>query len=281
VVFVHGLGHGSLDTWLSLGYPPEHWPNWLKDDLENVAIWAVLYDAAKTRLWGRAMHLADRAENGLARLVSQPEFQKGELSIVGYSFGGLVVAEAMRAAEAKARNDQRVANFLRNVRRVCFLGTPHRGADMATWVKFLGLASVATRSIPRNDPNLRSLNIWYKHYEKANEVQTLVLIDMHRQLFGGWIVKPDSGDPGFNSDPKYIAADHDMLCHPKDRKAEVYVYIRDFLRAPSTGVHDDTFIASELLQTRSGVEALRQQIAENTRALGELKAQAAPPADCG
>ena len=68
VVFVHGLGGNNKTYWLSSSRAPESWLLWLKDDLQNIAIWEVRYDASHSRWRGTAMALADRGENVLALL---------------------------------------------------------------------------------------------------------------------------------------------------------------------------------------------------------------------
>jgi hypothetical protein len=211
IVFVHGLGLGNLDDWHSSGVPPAHWPLWLKSDLKNIAIWTVLYDASPTQWRGGSMSIVDRAENLLPLLKDRSELQTGEISFVSYSFGGLVTKQIIRSADAKAKQDGTIAQVLRNIRRVCFLGVPHFGSDLATLGQLLRLPfrpSVAASELVRNDSNLRGLAQWYKHYAADNGIQSLSLVETQDVRLLGRIVKPDSADPGLLSDPVPVDADH-------------------------------------------------------------------------
>lgn len=165
-MFVHGLTLYNKVYWLSSSTPPEAWPLWLKDDLHNVAIWQVRYDAAHSNWKGAAMALPDRGENVLAALGAERRLQTGNISFVTHSFGGLVVKQVLRSMQRKASQDASIANLLRHTRRVAFLGTPHAGADLATWSgKFrLIFRPSESAALERNDPNLRDLNLWYRGY---------------------------------------------------------------------------------------------------------------------
>lgn len=120
VLFLHGLG-GGPGTWMSSGCSAELWPVWLHDDLPHVSIWAVEYPAARTLWSGWSMPIVDRAENILALLKAEPRLRTGEISFIGYSFGGLVAKQILRVAQTKGPQDQAVASLSQRVRRVGFL----------------------------------------------------------------------------------------------------------------------------------------------------------------
>jgi pimeloyl-ACP methyl ester carboxylesterase len=90
------------------------------------------------------MHLVDRANNCLPLLLSEPALKIGEIAFVAHSFGGLIVAELLRVADARSTAEDHVANFLQRVRRIAFLGTPHLGADLASLGGRLALVSRAS-----------------------------------------------------------------------------------------------------------------------------------------
>nr|WP_291850676.1 hypothetical protein [Bradyrhizobium sp.] len=261
-MFVHGLGRGNLDDWLSASVPPTNWPLWLTADLKNIAIWTVRYDAARTRWRGNSMSFPDRGGNLLALLRSRVEFASGEISFVAYSYGGLLTKQILRTAEAKAPSDSQIAAILHNTRRICFLGTPHLGADLATFANLTRLItrpSASALDLLRNAPYLRDLNLWYRHFSRNHSVASLNLIEGQRTLLGQ-IVKPDSADPGLSSDPIFVDANHSTICSPRDRDDEIYIHVRDFLAQPPVGVHRDTAIADELLKSSSSLEGLHQKM---------------------
>jgi hypothetical protein len=138
------------------------------------------------------MPIVDRAENILALLKMEPRLRIGEISIIGYSFGRLIAKQILRTAQTKAPQDEIIAGLSRRICRVGFLATPHHGSDSATWAKRLGAIgrpSPSASDLVRNSPNLRELNIWYRHYAANNNVESLVLIETRRTGLWGHVVK--------------------------------------------------------------------------------------------
>jgi triacylglycerol esterase/lipase EstA (alpha/beta hydrolase family) len=133
VVFFHGLNGSYERTFQSSGTPPELWPHWLDDLGSEIAIWGVDYGAAASH-WqnGDAMDLADRAQNLLPLVANRVELASGALVLIGYSLGGLVIKQLLRLANDERNTDARIGNFIRRVRKVGFLATPHFGSDQAS-----------------------------------------------------------------------------------------------------------------------------------------------------
>jgi hypothetical protein len=205
------------------------------------------------------MALADRGDNVIAFLASEPRLQSGDISFVTHSFGGLVVKQILRSAESKASASSAIANILRHTRRVVFLATPHQGADLAGWgdkLRVFFRPSAATAGLIRNDPNLRNLNLWYRGFSTQNGIQNVTLVETQKTGWFGHVVKPDSADAGLASDPVPIDADHDAICAPASRGSQVYTLIRDFLQTPTTGTHRDTLLADALQKNVQSIDAL-------------------------
>jgi tetratricopeptide (TPR) repeat protein len=210
------------------------------------------------------MAFTDRADNLLALLRSRGEFASGEISFVAYSYGGLVSKQILRSAEAKASNDPVIAGILHNTRRVCFLGTPHLGADLASIgnvLRLIARPSASAVDLVRNAPYLRNLNLWYRSYSANHRIASLNLVEAQRTWLGH-IVKPDSADPGLSSDPILVDANHTTIASPKDRNDEIYIHVRDFLAQPSIGVHRDTAITTGLLKNSDSLETLHHKMDE-------------------
>ena len=206
-------------------------------------MWLVGYEAAKTNWGGFSLHLSDRGDNVLARLLAEPRLAKGNIIFVGHSLGGLVIEQVLRSAQRDAQGKQAAANFLERVRRVAFLGTPHRGALFPTIAKALGpflRPTAALRGLVLDDAPLRDLNYWYRTYSQNNGIENLVLAEgLPQRFFGialperiGTIVNPGSADPGLAAIPVIVGADHTSISKPKDRQAEVYVLLKKFVAAP-------------------------------------------------
>ena len=180
VVFVHGIRIGNSKVWMSSGKPPEVWPPWLVAEIPTLGVWSVEHDSSPTLWHGYSMPLVDRANNILARLLSEERLKQGDISLVAHSFGGLIVEQMLRTASDRSANEPDVSELVRRVSRVIFLGTPHFGADLATWggrLRLLFRPSAAAQSLPRNDPNLRALNQWFRGYAPQNGIATRILTE--------------------------------------------------------------------------------------------------------
>jgi pimeloyl-ACP methyl ester carboxylesterase len=178
VVFLHGLRGDPLGTWTNGGDAPAVWPKWLTEDIKGLAVWLVEYEAPVSRWRGTAMHLIDRASNVLHLILVNPSLQQGQLTLIGHSFGGLLIEQMLRIGEAEAHRNAQAASFMERVQKVAFLATPHTGADLAGWSDRLRVfvrPSAATISLVRNDPNLRDLNQWYRDWAKRREIDHLIL----------------------------------------------------------------------------------------------------------
>lgn len=230
VIFLHGLGGDPDKTWQASGAGNICWLQWLAEDIEGLAVWSIGYDAAVSRWRGSAMHLTDRATNVLERILLESKLNDGEITLVGHSFGGLVIKQLLRDAESMSHKRKNVARFVKRVHRIAFIATPHSGSGLATWgdrLRILIRPSFATTCLVRNDPNLRGLNHWYREWSDKHNVEHLILIENQPVRIAGMIVKPDSSDPGVSQcRPISIDSDHISICKPKDRSSEVYLYVR-------------------------------------------------------
>lgn len=220
------------------------WPSWLSEDIAGLGIWLVGYPAPKTNWGGIALTLADRADNILARLLLEPRLAKGNLVFVAHSLGGLVVEQLLRAADRDAMSDKRAEDFLSRVRRIAFLGTPHRGAvlaNIATSLRvFLLRPSAATRDLLLGSPQLKELNRWYRKKSQEHGIEHLVLAEGRpERLCGinlpetiGKVVWSDSADPGLPELSTTVDESHTTICKPESREADVYLHLKEFIARP-------------------------------------------------
>ena len=194
------------------------------------------------------MHLTDRATSLLERLLVEPELRDGPLILIGHSFGGLVIKQLLRTAESDARIRAEAANFIKRVKKVVFLATPHIGSGLPVLgdrLRMLIRPSAATASLVRNDPNLRDLNRWYRNWAHYSGTDHLILVETKSTKIFGMIVRPDSSDPGIiGSSPIPIDADHIEICKPKDRSSDAYAHIRSFVERQPTLLNTDTELLS-------------------------------------
>lgn len=249
-IFIHGLGGDAYLTWQSSSNIKTCWLFWLDEDIHDLAVWTVAYDAAVSRWRGAAMHLADRAVNVLERILLEPQLQSGEIDLVGHSLGGLVIKQLLRAAESLAYQRANVAGFLTRVRRVAFLATPHSGSGLASLgdrLRIFVRPSAATACLVRNDPFLRELTYWYREWSVKHSIHHLILMENQPIRIAGFIVKPDSSDPGLLTRPISIDADHFSICKPQNRDSEIYLLVHNFIERNLTSDQGESNIESILL----------------------------------
>lgn len=229
VVFIHGLGGHYEKTWLSSTPNKGFWPNWLSEEIDNIAIWSVGYLNPISR-WGspKAMHFTDRAKDILHRLSQEPLFRDGEIIFVGHSMGGLMIKQMFHYADRSSE----VQSIMGRVTKVSFLATPHRGsssADLVDRLRIIALPSVATASLLKNDPNLRELNEWYRAWVRNRDIDHLILMENQPCKRLLTVVTPDSADPGLNTEALLVDADHLSITKLPNKQSQIYQYIKSFV----------------------------------------------------
>ena len=228
---------------------------------------------------GYGLPIPDRADNILARLLAAPDLTGGNIIFVAHSLGGLIVEQILRNAERQAGSDKRARDFLSRVRRVAFLGTPHRGAFLATLSKALSLLirpSDSTRNLDFNGSQLRDLNYWYRKHCRENGIENLILAEGRpSRVFGislpnviGKIVSVTSADAGLQETPIIVDQDHKGISKPSDRDAEVYVHLRDFICRPMVTGLKITRTAEALERNTKELETLTARTEEQSIAFG-------------
>ena len=283
VLFVHGLS-GHIDgTWKSnISNSRVLWPFWLEEDIPGIALWLVGYPAAKTNWKGYGITIADRGNSILARLLAEPELTRGNIIFVAHSLGGLVVEQILRNAERNSGSDPRAKDFLARVRRVAFLGTPHRGAILANVSKLLGLfirPSGATRDLLLGSPQLRELNYWYRQYCHNNGIENLILAEVRpASVFGislpnaiDRVVSLDSADAGLPEPPITVDENHTGISKPVSRVAEVYVHVRNFVSRPFDTTLQITRVDEVVDRNTRELQRLAENSEEQSAALTELR----------
>lgn len=229
-VFFHGLSGHPESTWTARGGRKEFWPAWLVDDVSGLAVWTAAYPAAAFRWLGRGLHYKESALSLLAMMVTQPGMDRGEIALIGHSFGGLVIKQILRTASDNRTHGDGFADWLDRTRRVGFLATPHMGAPVASLANRLRMLcpSAATAALVRGDPNLTELNQWYKGWSFDHDMHTLSLSERTR-VCGLSVVEADSATPGTLDLTYPVEANHFDICKPASRDDQVYVYVRDLL----------------------------------------------------
>jgi hypothetical protein len=239
VVFVHGLNGDARDSW-SRTDPDSFWPAWLAEDIADVAVWSVGYDASSNTWLGKAMPVRERAIILLAELQNL-DIGRRPLCFITHSTGGLLVKEMLLDA---AYERAEYAPFARAAKGVVFLGAPHARFGMAEFVAALG---TTYRRIPgaeqlrQSSDLLASLNDRYRDWADRSDIANLIFFETSRTQ-GVRVVDEVSADPGL-AGVRLIPVDenHFDICKPADRGSLVYGQVKSFVRRISeaaTGISD-------------------------------------------
>jgi pimeloyl-ACP methyl ester carboxylesterase len=281
VVFVHGLSGDMRKTWTTKQSTGEVlWPEWLAEDILGVGLWLVGYEAPKTNWRGNGLHLSDRADNVLARLLSEPRLANGQIVFVAHSLGGLVVKQILRNAQREADANGEAGEFLTRVSKVAFLGTPHKGSFFANIASFLPFLrpSESTRDLSQGNPQLRDLDHWYRKYSQTNGIEHLILSEgLAKKILGiplpgflGKVVSPDSADAGLYCLPIPVDEDHIGISKPTNREAEIYIHVRDFISRPAGAPTRQTLAVEAMERCVGEIQTLVDQTQKHTSLASEL-----------
>ncbi|KAF8859461.1 hypothetical protein BDZ45DRAFT_673223, partial [Acephala macrosclerotiorum] len=104
---------------------------------------------------GRTFTFAEALLNDLDDKRTTAAAKKRPIIFMGHSLGGIVIKSALRHAHAL---ESQYGNILDSTKAIVFFGTPHQGADTATWAAFLGGLSKAIRI--RNTEVVEELKRW-------------------------------------------------------------------------------------------------------------------------
>lgn len=232
VIFIHGLG-GEFDrTWM-LQSDTSPWIKWVIEAFPKVRIYSLSYRIAVTR--GGAMPIGARAINVLATIASVID-TKSPTILICHSYGGLL---AKRMLQTSLDLAEEYAPFASSVAGIVFMGTPHSGASLATYVSAIKLIapSTAVAELKNNQPELLQLNNWFRN--RFDRLKLSVLVFYETMLTNGVLVVDEaSSNPGIAGvNPIPIDSDHVDLPKPatKDvRVSRVQAFIREVAGVPLT-----------------------------------------------
>ncbi|KAK3312544.1 hypothetical protein B0H66DRAFT_644720 [Apodospora peruviana] len=203
IVFIHGLGGGSRKSWSYSPNPDHFWPlAWLPvdKDFPGVRIHTFGYNAD----WGdrrqSILNIRAIAQSLLGALRNHPEIRRTSTRIilVGHSMGGCVA----KMVYILACQDPAASDLATRMHSMFFLGTPHRGSEMAAVLESMlavawGKKPFVTDLIP-NSEALAAINDTFRHlapglrlwsfYEtlpvRAAGVMNRIVVERHSATLG-------------------------------------------------------------------------------------------------
>ena len=222
VIFVHGLDGDARTTWHPKERPDAFWPAWLGADVPAVGVWSLGYAVSASAWKGHAMPLADRATNALQQLKLD-KIGRRPVVFVCHSLGGLLVKQMLRNASDFGNPAWKA--IAAQTKAVVFLSTPHSGADLASWIQYIGgllRTTVSVEELEAHHPRLRELNLWYRSHVADFDLATEVYYEK-RPVAGILVVNETTADPGIvGVVPVPVDEDHVSICKPASKDSLIY-----------------------------------------------------------
>lgn len=108
---------------------------------------------------------------------------------------------------------------------IVFLSTPHSGANLASWVQYVGTllrTTVSVEELEAHHPRLRELNLWYRNHVADFDLATVVYCEK-RPVAGILVVNETTADPGIvGVIPIPVDEDHVSICKPASKDSQIY-----------------------------------------------------------
>ncbi|KAJ9615502.1 hypothetical protein H2200_001577 [Cladophialophora chaetospira] len=246
IVFVHGLGGTSRQTWSRDRDPTLFWPlEWLPFErtISSARISTFGYNAhfTSTTDTGSILNITHFAKD----LLFQLRFAKGAaekplaigtapIIFVAHSMGGLVVKKAFILGQ----HDTHYKEIVGSTSAILFLSTPHRGTNLADLLNMILSACLFGFSskdyvaeLKANSPSIQEINEQFRNL--APRIKIASFYETKATKVGPshvLILQPDSsalGYPGEISEP--LNADHHDVCKFENRQDSNYIRVRDIL----------------------------------------------------
>lgn len=242
---MHGLGGDSRKTWSKNHDPNLFWPQlWLplEPEIKQARIFSFGYNASFHAGAAKSIsNIADFAKELLFEMRFGTDEQGHDLEMgkvpimfVVHSMGGLIVKKAYLLGQ----NDENYQNIVKSISAITFLGTPHRGTNLAELLnKVLFVSFQSPKSfildLNRSSPALEELNEQFRHVAPRLSIvsfyETLSTAVGPRKMM---VLEKDSsvlGYPGEISRP--LNANHHDLCKYSSPQDPNYVSVRNTMRS--------------------------------------------------
>ena len=248
IVFVHGLGGTSRQTWCKNRDPSLFWPcEWLPQEpgLRDTRVTSFGYNAhfASHSSKDNILNISDFAKDLLFKMRFATGQGGRELNIgrapiifVAHSMGGLVVKKAYILGQ----NDLHYKDIVMSIRSMVFLSTPHRGTNLADILnKVLSVCIFALSQkqyiteLKTNSPALEEINEQFRNLAK-----NLAIVSFYETLqtttvasSKTMILQKDSSILGYPDEiSKPLDADHHDVCKFVSKEDPNYVCVREILQ---------------------------------------------------
>ncbi|KAL8654315.1 MAG: hypothetical protein Q9226_003490 [Calogaya cf. arnoldii] len=231
VVAVHGLGGDAYTTWQDEG------KLWLQDfipsQITNTRVMSYGYDSL-VAFSKSVAGVEDFAADLLNRLNDERSTAQENLRpvvFICHSLGGIVFKKALVLAHQRSTT---YSNLLDRVQGVMFLGTPHRGSDVAYWMGFVarafqtaqlgtGTNSKLLEALEKNSSTLS--NISQEFVERGAGLKIRTFYETEKMDYmNSLVVTADSARLNLPNEklPVPIQANHRTMCKFADASSQKY-----------------------------------------------------------
>lgn len=235
IIFIHGIGGGSRKTWAAGGDDEKFWPQaWLQSDpdFQDARIHSFGYSAD----WGKrstsTLNVHDFAQSLVGEMRNNPSIRRSDTKIifVGHSMGGVLAKKAYIIA----RQDPGLQELAARVQSMFFLGTPHRGSDLAVILR--NMLQVTWNSKPfindlvSNSNALVEINDAFRHYSSGLSLWSFFETQPASNRLDVLVVDKFSATLGYsNEEISAMDADHRYICKFKNQMDPNYRKVRNAL----------------------------------------------------
>ena len=244
IVFVHGLGGSSRQSWSKDRNPELFWPQqWLPNEpiMSTARIFSFGYNAVFQSAGRNILNISDFAKDLLFSMRfatgdGGKHLNIGQLPIifVAHSMGGLVVKKALILGQY----DQHYKSTVQATRAVLFLSTPHRGTNLALLLNRILMVSIFGHSakqyiseLENNSPALQDINEQFRSF--APRLTIFSFFETFETSVGPtkmMVLQKESSILGYPDEISMpLNADHHDVCKYKSRQDPSYLSVRNAL----------------------------------------------------
>ncbi|MCJ1434911.1 hypothetical protein MMC27_004281 [Xylographa pallens] len=246
IIFVHGLGGTSRQTWSKNRNPDLFWPQtWLPSEPETACarILSFGYNVNFKSIGPKSLSgVTDFAKDLLFEMRFGKDNKSEDLNIgkipvifVVHSMGGLVAKKAY----ILGKDDNEYRSVLSSVSAMVFLATPHRGTGLAEILNKILSVSIALSpkqyitELNKNSPALEEINEQFRHIApKIQIVSFYETLETPLGIMKLMVLDKDSSILGYPDEiSKQLYADHHDVCKYSSPQDPNYISVRNILAA--------------------------------------------------
>lgn len=244
VIFIHGLGGSSRETWTVKGVIKEgdakqeyesFFPALLATDFPELDFWTLGYSASLTK-WSENLE-ANELQRVCASILDYllgKDIGKQSLILICHSLGGIVAKEILHLS--KESKNRRQNSIYSSTCAVSFIATPHKGSKWGDIFSRINSILPFIRETTRleelrfDSQYLENLSKWYRENIDLEQIETQSFYEQ-RKIKGLLIVPHISANPDVaGCDPIPISKNHISICKPTHKNSAVYVSIAGLIR---------------------------------------------------